>query len=114
MWESLSAVLERFQLLICPTLAVPGVALNHSPIDPDFQINGRPVAADFGWMLTYPFNMLSPLPVMSIPSGFTPCGVPTGMQITGRPYDDLSVFRGASTYERASAWPATAGYRPQV
>ncbi len=43
-----------------------------------------------------------------------PCGVPTGMQITGRPYDDLSVFRGASTYERASAWPATAGYRPQV
>lgn len=114
MWERLSAVLERFQLLICPTLAVPGVALNHSPIDPDFQINGRPVAADFGWMLTYPFNMLSPLPVMSIPSGFTRCGVPTGMQIVGRPYDDLSVFRGASTYERASAWPATAGYRPQV
>ena len=54
--------------------------------------------------MTYPFNMLSQLPVMSVPSGFASTGIPTGVQIVGRSYDDLSVFRVARALELAGAW----------
>ena len=39
---------------------------------------------------------------MSVPTGFSSCGVPTGMQIVGRPYDDLSVFRASAAFEAAT------------
>ena len=51
--------------------------------------------------MTYPFNMLSRCPVMSVPSGRVANGVPTGIQIVGRTYDDVAVFRAAAAYERA-------------
>lgn len=92
MWQQLSPILQQCDVLVCPTLAVPAVPLDHSPVAEDFSINGKPVAADFGWLLTWPFNMLSPLPVINAPSGLATNGVPTGIQIVGRPYDDLGVF----------------------
>ncbi|MBN3562312.1 amidase [Aliamphritea spongicola] len=113
MWQQLAPVLQRCDALICPTLALPAVPLEHSPLDENFSINGKPVAADFGWLLTYPFNMLSPLPVISIPSGFAANGIPTGIQIIGRPYDDLSVFSIAGACEAARPWLNTADQRPR-
>jgi len=102
MAESLGAVLARHHLLICPTLAVPAVAADHDPHMRGFAINGRPVDPYLGWCLTYPFNTLSRCPVMSVPSGFAKSGVPTGIQLVGRPYDDVGVFRAAAAYEAAA------------
>ena len=68
-------------------------------------IAGRLVAADYGWMLTYPFNMLSPLPVVAAPSGVAANGVPTGVQFVGRPYDDVTVFRGTAALEAVLPFP---------
>lgn len=104
MWDALSPILERNDLLLCPTLALPAVPLDFDPAGPDLEIAGRPVAADYGWMLTYPFNMLSPLPAIAVPSGEAASGVPTGVQIVGRPYQDLSVFRAAAALEAARPW----------
>jgi amidase len=102
MAESLGAVLAGHHLLICPTLAVPAVAADHDPHRRGFAINGRPVDPYLGWCLTYPFNTLSRCPVMSVPSGFAKSGVPTGIQLVGRPYDDVGVFRAAAAYEAAA------------
>jgi len=44
------------------------------------------------------------LPAISIPSGFDPNGLPFGLQIIGRPWDDTSVLRLARRYERATSW----------
>jgi aspartyl-tRNA(Asn)/glutamyl-tRNA(Gln) amidotransferase subunit A len=41
---------------------------------------------------------------MSVPSGFASTRVPTGIQIVGRSYDDLSVFRVAAALERERPW----------
>ena len=41
---------------------------------------------------------------MSVPSGFAANGVPTGVQIVGRTFEDASVFRAASAYERLRPW----------
>ena len=69
--------------------------------------------AEFGWILTHQFNMLHNCPVMSVPSGFAATGVPTGIQIVGRSFDDLSVFRAAMAYEKAvGGWFKTAADRP--
>jgi aspartyl-tRNA(Asn)/glutamyl-tRNA(Gln) amidotransferase subunit A len=92
-------------VLICPTLAVPALRADHRNDDPDFEINGKPVYPYLGWALTYPFNLVSQCPVASVPSGFCPdTNVPTGLQIIGRTFDDIRVFRAAAAFERARPW----------
>ena len=51
----------------------------------------------------YPFNM-SGLPAASVPCGFTPDGLPVGMQIVGRRGADHAVLKAAATFERARPW----------
>jgi amidase len=107
MYQSLAPILEEHDFLVCPSLAVPTVAADHDCGAEDFQINGKPVHAYLGWNLCYPFNMLSQCPVMAVPSGLTDEGLPTGIQIVGRTFDDLSVFRAAAAYEAANPWRDT-------
>ncbi len=102
MYETLGPILENHQVLVCPTLALPAVPADHDPLRDEVRINGVAVEPMIGWCMTYPFNMLSRCPVMSVPSGFASNGVPTGIQIVGRTYDDVSVFRAAAAYERAA------------
>ena len=53
---------------------------------------------------TLPFNIASRCPVMSVPSGLSRDGVPTGLSIVGRTYDDVTVFRVAAAHEARSSW----------
>lgn len=99
MWQKLQPILKNYDALICPTLAVPAVKADHDDSDPDYRINGKRVQAYVGWVMTHGFNLLSQLPVMSVPTGFASYGVPTGMQIVGRPYQDAGVFQIASAFE---------------
>jgi aspartyl-tRNA(Asn)/glutamyl-tRNA(Gln) amidotransferase subunit A len=58
---------------------------------------------------TVPFNM-SEQPAISVPAGFTPEGLPVGLQIAGRRFDDVGVLRLARAFERIRPalrpWPA--------
>lgn len=103
MYQSLGPVLEQYDVLICPTLAIGSAPAEHDPTQPGFEVDGKAVDGEFGWMLTHPFNMLSNCPVISVPSGRDRHGVPTGVQIVGRTFDDLTVFRAAMLYEGAAA-----------
>jgi amidase len=100
MFERLGALFERYRLLICPTLSVPSVRADLDPSSETVRINGKSRNAFFDVCMTWPFNMMSRCPVMSAPSGFAKSGLPTGLQIVGRPYDDVSVFRAAAAFER--------------
>ena len=55
-------------------------------------------------MLTPVFNVMSRCPVLNVPSGFADNGVPTGVQIAGRTYDDETVFRVGAALERERPW----------
>ena len=46
------------------------------------------------------FNMLNRLPVLSIPSGLANNGVPTGVQIVGKPFEDIGVFQAGYNIEQ--------------
>ena len=55
------------------------------------------------WRLTYPWN-LAGLPAISVPCGFDRQGLPIGLQLAGRPFDELTIIRAADFYERAHDW----------
>jgi len=103
--------LRGCDVLVCPTLAIPAMTAGFGCFDPDFEVDGVKVDSYLQWCLTYPFNMLNRCPVLSLPSGVAPSGVPTGIQIVGRPFDDVRAFRAAAAFERAMPW---AGRRPSL
>jgi aspartyl-tRNA(Asn)/glutamyl-tRNA(Gln) amidotransferase subunit A len=49
------------------------------------------------------FN-LTGFPAISIPCGFTANGLPIGLQIAGRPFDEATVLRVAHAYEQDAHW----------
>ncbi|HVB79809.1 MAG TPA: amidase family protein [Candidatus Binataceae bacterium] len=106
MYRTLGPILENYNVLICPTLALPAVKHDHNPADSNFTIAGEKVPASIGWFMTLPFNLVSQCPVIAVPTGFATSGIPTGMQIVGKTFDDLSVFRAAAAYEKVHPWRA--------
>jgi aspartyl-tRNA(Asn)/glutamyl-tRNA(Gln) amidotransferase subunit A len=54
---------------------------------------------------TIPFNVTGN-PAMAIPTGFSKSGLPLGMQIVGRPFDEATVLRIGAAYEAAAGWIA--------
>lgn len=104
MYEFLGPTLDKYNVLLSPTLAVPAPPAAQDNGDPDFKINGKPIYAYLGWQMTYPFNLVPQHPVISVPSGFSSSGIPTGLQIVGKTYDDFTVFQAAAAYEAARPW----------
>ncbi|MCB2131836.1 MAG: amidase, partial [Rhodobacteraceae bacterium] len=91
MYATLGPLLERYDLLICPTAAVPSVPAEFNQHTGSVKINGKEVNPMLGWVMTTPFNTLSRCPVLSVPSGHASNGVPTGIQLVGRTYSDADV-----------------------
>lgn len=52
---------------------------------------------------SYPFNM-SWNPAASVPCGFTSDGLPVGLQIVGKRFDDLGVLQASAAFEQAQPW----------
>jgi len=114
MYATLGPILARCDLFVCPTTAVPAVPAERSPLA-ELVIDGRVVPSHRGWVLTYPFNMLGALPVLSVPIARASNGVPIGLQIVGRPQDDVRVFRGGAALEAArGAWYDRAATTPTL
>jgi len=101
MYQTLGPVLAAHDILVCPTLNLPAVKADHDPWDPDFRVNDVQVDAEYGWVMTHQFNMLHNCPVLAVPSGLASTGVPTGIQIVGRTWDDARVFKAGLAYEKA-------------
>lgn len=101
MYASLGPVFEQFHLFICPTIASSGLPADFDPTVDEIKVDGKDVSPVLGWAMTYPFNMLSRCPVLSIPTGRSSNGVPSGMQLVGPAYEDLVVFQAAAAYENA-------------
>lgn len=99
-WREVHAFLERFDLLLMPTVAVVPFAAGQAP---PREIAGEPVSV-LGWMpFTFPFN-LTGQPAASIPAGWTDEGLPVGLQIVGRRHADATVLAASAAFEEARPW----------
>jgi aspartyl-tRNA(Asn)/glutamyl-tRNA(Gln) amidotransferase subunit A len=110
-YEPLGRLLEDFDALICPTFAVPALPAEYDPGDP-VTVNGRPSTDWMDVMMTLPFNIASRCPVLSVPSGLSRDGVPTGLSIVGKTYDDVTAFRIAAAHEERMPWLDSPARRP--
>jgi aspartyl-tRNA(Asn)/glutamyl-tRNA(Gln) amidotransferase subunit A len=92
--------MQRYDLLLTPTLAVPPFALHTQGPE---KIDGR-IVAPFQWLaFTFPLNMTGQ-PAATIPAGWTDDGLPVGLQIIGRHLDDPLVLRASAAFEAARPW----------
>lgn len=114
MYQSLAALFRTYRILLCPTLPLPATIAGESYVKRQLRINGKPQGGIENWLMTICFNILSRCPVISMPSGLAGNGVPTGLSIVGRTYDDVSVFRAAAAFERERPWYATPALRPKL
>jgi Asp-tRNA(Asn)/Glu-tRNA(Gln) amidotransferase A subunit family amidase len=108
LWMPLGELFETHEALICPTWAVAGIPAGDSLIGQLFA-DGGPNDRQFTCFMTTPFNVFSACPVLAVPSGVAPSnGVPTGIQIVGRTYDDVTAFRIGAALERVRPWTGLA------
>lgn len=89
--------MEKHDVLLTPTLPIPAFGAGLlQPADPDNRgkwVNWTP--------FTYPFN-LTQQPAASVPCGFTESGLPAGLHVIGRMFDDRTVLRVCEAFEQAT------------
>jgi aspartyl-tRNA(Asn)/glutamyl-tRNA(Gln) amidotransferase subunit A len=112
-YAPLGALLEKFDALVCPTFAVPALGAEYDSGDP-LVINGRAMTDWLDVLMTVPFNIASRCPVISVPSGRSRDGVPTGLSVIGKTYDDVTVFRIAAAHEQRFPWLDAPERRPTL
>jgi aspartyl-tRNA(Asn)/glutamyl-tRNA(Gln) amidotransferase subunit A len=100
LYDRLGDVLERFDALILPTMGALAFAAGEDYVDTPLVVDGIELDDFSDASLTSVFNICSACPVLSVPSGLASNGVPTGVQVVGRTYDDVTAFRVAQAVER--------------
>jgi amidase len=91
--------LERYEFLILPVSQVPPFDVKQRYIT---EINGVKLETYLDWMRSCYFISVTGLPAISVPCGFTPEGLPIGVQIVGRHHDDWGVLQLAHAFEQAT------------
>ena len=97
--RDLTSALETVDVIAMPTSPAPPFLLGERLQDP------------LSMYLEDVFTVgasLAGLPALSVPCGFTPAGLPIGLQLVGRPFDESTILRAADAYERDTRYWRTA------
>jgi amidase len=92
---------EKYDFLICAVNQVPPF---EASLDWPHEIEGVKMATYLDWMKSSYWISAIFCPAISVPAGFTPEGLPVGIQIVGRYRDDLGVLQLAHTFEQATGF----------
>lgn len=100
-WRRFQAFLDRYEYFILPTTQLP-------PFDVEMpyptQIAGVSFDNYIDWMKACWYISATGNPAASVPAGFTPEGLPVGLQIVGRDKQDFSVLQLAHAFEQATGF----------
>jgi amidase len=104
LYQRLRAFLQRYEFLLAPVNQLPPF-----PVDTEYPtaIAGVKLTNYLDWMKSCYYITITSHPAISVPAGFTPQGLPVGLQIVGRYRDDLGVLRLAHAFERETQAFAT-------
>ncbi len=97
--NALDSFLEDYDVWICPVTATP--AIPHIPHMSDVQVGSQTINYfEMGTYYCMPFN-LSGHPVVVIPAGFSDDGLPIGLQLVGRRWDEIRLLANARSIDKA-------------
>lgn len=102
MREQFLEALDQVDVLVTPSTPIVAPLLSAG----EQLINGKPGPDRYAYNLaafTFPFNQTG-LPAITVPSGFNKDGMPMGVQIVGRPFDETTILRVAHTYQTQTDW----------
>jgi amidase len=102
-YNAVRRMFERFDFLVLPSAQVfPFDAALHWPR----EVAGRAMDTYHRWMeVVVPISMAN-CPALNVPAGFSAAGLPMGIQLVGRPHDELGCLQLAHAYEQATQWVA--------
>ena len=93
-------LLQEVDLLVGPTEPVPAPPL----LSPDVTVHGKTIGITPALtQYTRTYNITG-FPAISIPCGFSKDGLPIGLQLAGKPFDEITLLRAAYTYEQSTTW----------
>jgi amidase len=94
----LAKFMQRYEFLVLPTAQVPPFPIHQQYVT---EVAGVPMESYIDWMRSCYFISITGHPAASVPAGFTPEGLPVGLQIVGRPGADWEVLQLAHAFELA-------------
>jgi amidase len=99
-YQRLRAFLEKYEFLLGPVNQLPPF-----PVETEYptEIAGVKLSNYLDWMKSCYYITLASHPAISVPAGFTPGGLPVGLQIVGRYRDVFGVLQLAHAFERETA-----------
>ncbi|HZB88408.1 MAG TPA: amidase [Terracidiphilus sp.] len=107
-WRRFQSFLENYEYFVLPTTQLPPFDVN-TPWPT--EINGVHFTNYIDWMKSCWYISATGNPAVSVPAGFTPEGLPVGLQIVGRDKQDFSVLQLAHAFEQATGF---ARRRPNI
>lgn len=100
-WRKLARVFERYDALLCPTMAQPTQPAENNDSDYDWvDEEGRYHALD----MTCAFNNVGHCPALSVPAGFTSGGLPVGLQVVTPRFADVEALGIGAVLETVRPW----------
>jgi amidase len=110
LYHRIRTFMETYEFMLFPVSQVPPFDVSQPYIT---EINGVAMATYIDWMKSCYYISVTGLPALSVPCGFTPEGLPVGLQIVGRHQDEFGVLQLAHAFEQATGvWkrrPGVAG-----
>ena len=97
--ERVSAFFDTVEVLACPVTQVVPFDVT---LDWVHDIDGHPQHTYLDWMATAYLISVTGLPAISVPAGFTPDGLPVGLQLVGRRRADWALLGVAHAFEAAT------------
>jgi len=97
--ERVAGFFEHYDFLLCPAAQVPPFPLEHEWVH---SINGIELPTYLDWMSVCWAITVTGCPAISVPAGFTPEGLPVGLQIVGPRWRDREVLEVAHAFEQAT------------
>ena len=94
----LAVGMAGLDVLLCPTSAVTSLRADGDYLD-GIDTPERHLTHYWEAHMTAPFNVANACPVLSVPSGVSAEGIPTGVQVVGHPNDETMAFRVARAVE---------------
>jgi amidase len=101
LWRRFQAFLEKYEFFVLPTTQLPPFDVN-KPYPT--EIAGVKFASYIDWMKSCWYISATGNPAASVPGGFTPEGLPVGVQIVGRDKADFAVLQMAHAFEQATGF----------